>query len=168
MDEDKIVRQEENEKARQKAEENRTSRKAADSELSVPELLRRQLRLTRAMFITGAASFVLVLAACLLVVPSALRTLNEANQLIRDADTLIVQLDGVDQAVASLSNVALELEKTDLPQMLDEIGKLVGASQEAIAETRKKIDSMDIDSLNEAIADLSAVVSPLAKLFGGK
>ena len=36
MDEDKIVRQEENEKARQKAEGNRTARKAADSELSVP------------------------------------------------------------------------------------------------------------------------------------
>ena len=143
------------------------ARREREKDMSVAGLLRRQLSATRAVLAVCAVTFLLILTAVLLVVPGALRTLNDANQLIRDTDELIAQLDGVDTAVASLTNLAAELENADLPGMLENIGELVGASQEAIAETRKKVDSMDIDTLNQAIHDLSAVVSPLAKLFGG-
>lgn len=145
---------------------NTSSRRSAS--LSVPELLHRQLILTRALLITVAVAFLLLLITVLAIVPKAVRTLNAADQFLQNADSLITQLDGVDQAVDSLTAVAIELEKANLPEMIEEIGNLVGSSQETIEETRKKIDEMDMESLNQAISDLSAVVSPLAKLFGGK
>ena len=38
-------------------------------------------------------------------------------------------------------------------------------SEKSVEETVKKLDDLDLDSLNKAIKDLSAIISPLAKLF---
>ena len=40
------------------------------------------------------------------------------------------------------------------------------SSQDSITEALDKINALDIDSLNEGIANLSAVVKPLADFFG--
>ena len=47
-------------------------------------------------------------------------------------------------------------------------GKSLTEALSGVDEALKKIDSINIDDLNEAITDLKNVVGPLAKLFGKK
>jgi hypothetical protein len=49
--------------------------------------------------------------------------------------------------------------------MLANVNSLVDTSEKSVEETVKKLDDLDLDSLNKAIKDLSAIISPLAKLF---
>lgn len=60
-------------------------------------------------------------------------------------------LDHLDEAVASINQT--------LPEILDKTEKLID-------ETNEKIDIVDIEALNSAISDLSAIVEPIAKIFG--
>ena len=50
--------------------------------------------------------------------------------------------------------------------MLEHVDSLAQTSEEGMAEALEKISALDIESLNEAIRDLQAVVEPMARLFG--
>ena len=75
-------------------------------------------------------------------------------------------LDQSNQIVQKLDTVAGELEEADISGMLADVNLLVEDSQDTMGEAMEKIQSIDIETLNEAIDGLNAVVSPLAKLFG--
>ena len=49
---------------------------------------------------------------------------------------------------------------------MGDLGDTVLAAQRDMEEALKAIESIDIETLNKAIADLSAIVEPLARLFG--
>ena len=48
---------------------------------------------------------------------------------------------------------------------MEEVNGLVQTSQASLEQTMEKINSVDFETLNNAIQDLSKVVQPLAKLF---
>lgn len=79
----------------------------------------------------------------------------------------------VDEMVESLSQVSAQLAEVDWETMGSNINDLAVQAQaslvtaeEALAKAGETIDAMDIESLNQAIADLQAVIEPLAKLVG--
>ena len=87
---------------------------------------------------------------------------------------LKVILNNAETTFQTLNTVTTELQQANVPGLLKNMGDLVEEAQDAVEGAMggvdsavKKIDSMDIDTLNKAIADLAAVVEPMAKLFGG-
>ena len=78
---------------------------------------------------------------------------------LEKADALI---STVEDAVAD-AQVSLE----DFNKMADSVTGTINDNAENIQEGITKVSSIDIDSLNKAIKDLSDIVDPLAKLFGG-
>jgi methyl-accepting chemotaxis protein len=65
----------------------------------------------------------------------------------------------------NLEDVTTELGNADIPGMLTNVNTLVSDSQDTVAEALKQMQSIDFESLNEAIQGLNQVVGPLASLF---
>ena len=70
-------------------------------------------------------------------------------------------LDDIDRLLETLKPVAKRLDP-----LMGDLGDTVLAAQRDMEEALKAIESIDIETLNKAIADLSAIVEPLARLFG--
>ena len=49
--------------------------------------------------------------------------------------------------------------------MIGDVDSLVSSSQAGLEETLEKVNSIDIEKLNEAIDGLAKVVEPLTKFF---
>lgn len=118
---------------------------------------RRQLLFTKVLCVLTA----LVLVFFLVLVGF----LSSASGYIQE---LAVQIDQIaDQAVTVLDNletVTNELAQVDLNGMVSDVDALVGSSQSAVEKALEKLNTVDIETLNRAIADLAAVVEPLAKI----
>ena len=79
----------------------------------------------------------------------------------------------LESALALLQAFTEELSAADLPALIDDARTLVNDAHSSLtgaasstAEALKKLNTLDIETLNEAIADLAAVVEPLSRLFG--
>ncbi|NCC75336.1 MAG: hypothetical protein EOM08_02760 [Clostridia bacterium] len=106
-------------------------------------VMKKQLRLLRIL--------ALFLAIALMVLAVALgSTFKKVNCTIEHIET-----------------VTADLAKADWTGMVENINTLVESSQESLGQATAKIDSIDIDTLNQSIQDLSTVIGPIARLFGG-
>lgn len=92
-------------------------------------------------------------------------TANEVTKALEDAK--------LEEIVDSLKQVSTQLALVDWESMGKNINtaavqaqESLVTAQEALAKAGETIDEMDIESLNQAIKDLQAVVEPLAKLVG--
>lgn len=130
------------------------------------QLMQKQLRLTRIMMLSSLGLVVILVAVVLTLVPSIMRTVDDTESLIVNLNKTVSQLEGLEQVMEDVTKVTEELSAADITGMLEDISLLVGSSQDTLSATRAKIDSMDMDSLNDAVADLAAIVEPLARLFG--
>ena len=90
------------------------------------------------------------------------KTANDFTDAMEQAD-----LKGL---VDSLNKVTDELAEIDMRKMTGDVAELIEQAQQSLTEAEKTledvgttIDSMDLEALNKAIADLSSVVEPLAK-----
>lgn len=101
--------------------------------------------------ITAAAS--LVLLGIVLYATATL--LPKANTSFQNLDTVIQNLD----------TVTAELAEADLNEMIGNINGLVTSSEQNIQEALTQVNSIDIDTLNQAIKNLSDAVAPLADFF---
>ncbi|HJD32441.1 MAG TPA: hypothetical protein H9912_10950 [Candidatus Eisenbergiella stercorigallinarum] len=70
----------------------------------------------------------------------------------------------LDQANAVLADAGAAIE--DLQEVSQNVNELVDSGSLAIGQTMEKIEQMDIEQLNGAIADLNRVIEPLAEFFG--
>lgn len=120
------------------------------------KLLERQVRTTR---ILGA------LLACLVVV-FAIFFFTLLPKLSDTIDRLNAVAVNTQQITDEL--IAADLEGTirSLGATLDSVQDLVDENADSVGETLKKIEELDIDTLNKAIGSLYQVVNPLASLFG--
>lgn len=96
-----------------------------------------------------------MLLAVLSVVPQVQQIAEQVQNLGTQAETVLGNLDAVTS----------ELAQVDLGSMVSNVDTLVTDSQEGVKQALDKINELDISSLNQAIADLSAVVKPLADFF---
>ncbi len=76
------------------------------------------------------------------------------------------QLSGQMEAVLTdLEVVSQQLADADLAGMVQDVDKLAETSQKGVEQAMEKLDKLDLDTLNKAIADLADVVEPLARFF---
>lgn len=144
--------------------EQNTGAKAADSDVVV--LLKKQLFYTRVTSCAVIVLFLAILVVALTVLPGVNRAVGEAQVLIGQAERTLDALEGADEIMVNISKVTKELAEADLTGSLEEMDKLIARSQTAMELAVARIDEMDIETLNQAIRDLDAIVSPLADLFG--
>ena len=107
--------------------------------------------------------FAFVAALCcgavLLAVLSLVPQVQEMAGQVRDLGTQ------AEVVLTNLETVTSELAEVDLESMVTNVDSLVTESQDGVKQALDKINELDITSLNQAIADLSAVVKPLADFF---
>jgi hypothetical protein len=83
------------------------------------------------------------------------------QDLSAQAQTIATQAQDV---LTDLQTVTYELTQVDMAGMVSNVDSLVTSSQEAVTQATEKLEAIDIDALNSAIADLYSVVGPLADL----
>ena len=76
------------------------------------------------------------------------------QELAFEAETVMEDLGVVAEALAA----------ADLGGIVENVNILAAESQSAVADAMKKLDTIDIATLNKAIKDLADVVEPLAKV----
>ena len=69
---------------------------------------------------------------------------NKINAFYKKADT----------AITSLNEIATDIQEADLPGMATKIDDLTETATDGLATTMEKIDSIDIEQLNESISRL--------------
>lgn len=137
---------------------------AAASEVQSSAAKWRRLS-AQAAFICAAIIALSVIALCAVLIPRAVKTLG-----------------GIDAATEELNSVAATLNQVDFVGMSESISELTEQGKDtlntALGDVEASLDSMqtaldnisklDVDGLNQSIADLSAIVDPMARLFGKK
>lgn len=119
---------------------------------------RKQLLYTRIQCVAA-----LVAAACFAGIYFLIRDLLPQIQTIIDqVPGLVAQLDAV---LGNLEVVTTDLAAVDFAGMVGGINDLVTTGQTSLEETVAKLNAIDFEALNKAIANLSAVVEPMAKFF---
>jgi len=131
------------------------------------EYAKKQLltsRITMVCAIILCLCFVIVTLAVVNMVPKVNTALEEISKVAEDidgqmeeAEMLIKQLNeavpALEAASNSITSVAESLEDEGLPKLYDTLASL------------KKLEELDLTSLNSAIKNLSDVIEPLAKFF---
>ncbi len=76
-------------------------------------------------------------------------------------------------AFYKLNTVAADFEEVDFPIVFEEINKLINDGQaltinasDSMEKALGKVESLDIETLNQSIEDFSAVVKTLSRFFG--
>ncbi len=112
---------------------------------------RRQVRLTRLLCV-----FLLVSALCC----------GAALLLVYDLlPQLTVIMDQLETVLSNLETTTRQLSALDLEGMVANVDTLVTTGQQSLEQTMQKVNSLDFETLNEAIKDLQAVIEPLARFF---
>lgn len=111
--------------------------------------IKKQYRLTRLIAVMVTGIFLIVLLSAVMLVPKAAATLDKA-----------------DETLSKLDEVTEGLSQADLPGLIKHMDELLAESGEGLQEALEKVNSMDIETLNDAIGDLQAIVEPLARFFG--
>ena len=121
------------------------------------ELLQKMERNSRKQLFTSRIQclFSLIALVCFVVILiNILTLLPQIELLAQEANVVLTNLQVVTEELADL----------DLQGMITDIDDLVITSQKGVNAAVSKIEQIDFETLNEAIADLSSVIEPLAKL----
>ena len=131
-----------------------------EESLKQTELLEKQTAwIKKQTMIVSAIMLVVALALIVLSVQVG-GVLEEANSAIAEITVLTQELNAV-------------LEESNITELLNNAIVLIAESGDALKQALEGVDDalatvseIDIETLNDAIADLKKVVEPLAKLFG--
>jgi len=119
---------------------------------------RQQVRLTRLVCI-----FALVAAICcgctLWLVYSVL---PEITEILPQISAVASQMQTV---LSDLEQATRQLSVMDFTGMVEDVDTLVTTAQSSLEQTMGKLNSIDFETLNQAISDLAKVVEPMSKLM---
>ena len=96
--------------------------------------------------------------------------LVKVNQLLPQIQGITAQMQGV---LGNMEQAAGQLAELDIRGIVENVETLVGnvdmlavSAQDSLKQTMTKLNTIDFETLNKAIEDLSAVIQPLADFFG--
>ena len=112
---------------------------------------RQQVTLTRVVCI-----FALIAALCCIC------TVALVYNVLPQVHSVISQMQII---LGNLETTAAQLSLVDFSGMIGDMEALVATAQESLEQTMGKLDTIDFDTLNQAINDLSKVVEPMSKLM---
>ena len=149
-----------------------------DDRKEVREMLERMEKSNReqATFAKLQCLFSLIAAVCCIVIlVVVLRLLPQVKNTVQQVDAVLTNVEDVSRQLAdadvagvmeNLEKVTDALAEADLGRVADNVGELVETSQTGVEEALNKLNKIDLETLNDAITDLAAVVEPLARFFG--
>ena len=115
--------------------------------------------------VTAACCLGVFFLVCTLM-PRAYGLAGQAQTVLTDLESVTGQLnEQMDTILINLDEVTKELAQADLAGMVENVDTLATTSQNAVEHATEKLDTIDLETLNKAIADLADVVEPLAKFF---
>ena len=112
---------------------------------------RQQVKLTRVVCI-----FALVAALCCIC------TVGLVYNVLPQINTIISQMQIV---LGNLETATAQLSVMDFTGMVNNVESLVVTAQESLEQTMSNLNTIDFQTLNQAIEDLSKVVEPMSKLM---
>ena len=119
---------------------------------------RKQLLYTRIQCIAA-----LVAVACFAGIYFLIKDfLPQISAIITEIPGVVAQMEVV---LGNLEVVTKELTTVDFAGMVEGVNTLVATSQVGLEETVAKLNAIDFEALNKAIATLTQVIDPLAKFF---
>lgn len=131
-----------------------------EESLKQTELLEKQTEWIKKQTIIVSVIMLIVALAIVILTVQVGGILEEANTAIAEITLLTQELSTV-------------LEESSITELLNNANALIAESGDALTQALQGVDSaldninkIDIDTLNQAIADLQRVIEPLAKLFG--
>ena len=119
--------------------EEKNSANEEQTRLLKKQLVHMRIHTATGLILTAAFLFVIIR-----LLPGLTQALDQANAVLADAGEAI----------------------EDLQEVSQNVNELVDSGSLAIGQTMEKIEQMDIEQLNGAIADLNRVIEPLAEFFG--
>lgn len=117
---------------------------------------KKQYAMSRISAVCSGGMLLVVIVCALVLTPKMLSTFRQIDTVMGEMESVLTDLESASNALAG----------ADVAGMLEGVNTLVEDSQTGVAEAVEKISALDIETMNEAIADLKAVVEPLARLFG--
>ena len=137
----------------------------------IEENSRKQARYAKWQCMLSVVAVILcvaVLGCILYLLPMLNDVAVQAETVMRNIGQVSAQLAQADWQglISDLETVSNQMANANLGSIVEEVNGLVQSSQVGLEQTMEKFNSIDFDTLNKAINDLSKVVEPLAKLFG--
>lgn len=135
------------------------------------ELLKKQLGATRWLLLFMLVILAAVVTTCVIVV----RNVNAIETTVQKVDHIVDNLAVVsdelsevnwEEMTEELETVSRELSTVDWAGLSSDISDTALQAQESLQVASEAVESLDIDKLNKAIAELQTVIAPLAKLVG--
>ncbi len=133
------------------------------------ELLKKQLRLQRMGLLFLAIILAAVAITCAIVVRNVTRIEQTVIKIDGIVDDLAVASDALgevdwDTITTELASVSQELSSVDWVSLSTDISNTALEAQKSLRTASEAVDKLDLATLNKAIAELQAVVAPLANL----
>ncbi len=97
------------------------------------------------------------------VMPQIQEIAGQMQSVLGDMEQAAGQLAELDMG-SIVGNV--EALVGDVTALVGNVDNLAGSAQESLKQTMTKLNTIDFETLNKAIEDLSAVIQPLADFFG--
>lgn len=120
-----------------------------ESERKQEMYMRRQFLMTMIMAICCVGVLAAVILAYQNIVPTAQDALLAIGNVTKD-----------------LGEISAQLTEADLGSLVEHVDQMAVTSEEGIKQALEQINAINIEELNQAIAALYEVISPLAKLMG--
>lgn len=112
---------------------------------------------------------IMIMAVCIVIVTVValivfINVNTKINAFYKKADT----------AITSMNEIATDIQEADLPGMADQINNLTESATDGVATAMDKINSINIDQLNDSIDRLDtatqafqATAQTISSIFGG-
>ena len=148
-----------------------------DEKKELQELLQRLDRSNRKQAWFASLQFVCSLIAavcCVAALISVVSFLPKLDATAEQVDAVLANVESVSNelakadvagVMANLEEVSTQMAEADLTALVENVNQLVDTSQVGLEETLEKLNTIDLETLNQAIQDLADVVQPIAKLF---
>lgn len=133
----------------------------SDHELMVEMLKAQEKDARRGLWaaVSGFTIAAVFAVAFAILIPVAISALQSIHSAVEDCTVMI------ESASVTITQAQTTLEGID--SMTENVNGVVTDNTDAVTEALEEINSIDIETLNQAINDLSSIVRPLANLFGG-
>lgn len=123
------------------------------------ELLRKIEKSNRTKTVTNVLVCVFMLAAavsCIAICLMVWQLMPQVNGLLGQLETVLTDLEQTTRQLAAV----------DLEAMVANVDSLAIYAQDSLQQTMDKLNTIDFETLNQAIGDLAKVIEPLANFVG--
>ena len=148
----------------------------ADDHTLLVELVKSQRQSSTRQMI--ASIFVVVIAlimavAVAVIVPKAMSLMSDLQASLGQINTLVSEAQ---ESVEKIDDMLVEIQPTvdslggaieNIDGMVGNLDSMITDNSENLKAAIEKMNGIDFDTLNQAIAELEATVQPFANFFGG-